>query len=111
MPEEGPPVVNGRANLLLPLALVVVTVFVWAGFQTYQLVRDRQALQALRAGQESKIEGAAKVRARFDTLTRKTAELAAQGNPGAKLIVEELRKSGVTIPASPSAPAPPPPGK
>jgi hypothetical protein len=111
MPEERPPFTTGPANLLLPLALVVITLFVWAGFQTYQLVRDRQALHALRAGQESKIQSAAKVRVRFDTITRKTAELAAQGNAGAKLIVEELRKSGVTFPPGPSAPAPAPPGK
>jgi hypothetical protein len=111
MSEERSPIVNGPGNLLLPLALVVVTVLVWAGFQTYQLVRDRQALEALRAGQESKVEGAAKVRARFDAIARKTADLAAQGNSGAKLIMEELRKSGVPLPPGASAPAVPAPGK
>jgi hypothetical protein len=111
MPEERPPFMNGPANLLLPLALVVITLFVWAGFQTFQFVRDRQALRTLRAGQETNIQSATKVRARLDTITRKTAELAAQGNAGAKLIVEELRKTGVTLPLSPSAPAPAPPGK
>ena len=111
MPEERPPFTTGPANLFLPLALVVITLFVWAGFQTFQLARDREALHTVRAGQESKIQSATKVRAQLDTLTRKTAELAAQGNAGAKLIVEELRKSGVTFPPSASAPAPAPPGK
>jgi hypothetical protein len=89
--------------------MVVLALFVWAGFQTFQLIRERGALRGLRAGQEPTIQEATKVRTQLDSIARRTAELAAQGNASAKMIVEELRKRGVTIdPNAPTVPLAPP---
>ena len=98
-------------SILIPVGLLAATFFVWAAFQTVQLVRERGALQGVRANQEAPIQEAAKVRAQLDSIARRTAELATQGNPQAKTIVEELRKRGVTINPTPPAPAPQTPGR
>ena len=94
-------------SLFLPLAIVVVTLFVWAGFQTVQLVRERTALHTLKANQEPTIQEAAKVRAQLDSIAGRMAVLASQGNAGARVIVEELRRRGITVNVpAPAAPAP-----
>jgi len=94
-----------RAVALLTLAFVA-----WLSFQTFQQIRERGALQAVRTTQEAAIGHAQKVRGQFETITRGTLELAQQGNAGAALIIEELARRGVTIkPNSPfGSPAPAP---
>ena len=109
MPEEPQPAQGPAPSLLLPVALALLAFFLWTGFQTIEFVRERGVLKTLRAGQEPTLQEANKVRAQLDSIARKTAELAAQGNAGAKTIVEELRKNGVTI--NPNAPAPAAPAK
>ncbi|EXI79746.1 MAG: hypothetical protein AW10_02231 [Candidatus Accumulibacter appositus] len=81
----------------LPLLLVVLAVFLWTGFQCYQLFGERQSLLTAHANQQRPLDESAKLRASLDTLARETALLADQGNASARLIVEELRKRGVTI--------------
>lgn len=78
--------------LLLALAFVI-----WLGFQSYQLVSERQQLKMLRVGQEGTVEAAAKLRGSLDALATRTAKLDGEGNSNAHVIVEELRKRGVTI--------------
>jgi len=99
-----------RPSPWVAVTLVTVAMVSWFAFQTYQLVRERGALQSVRAAQEPTIEQAQKLRVQLDTISKKTLELAQQGNPGAALIVEELARRGVTInpnpPAGPAAPAP-----
>jgi len=74
-----------------------------------QQIRERTALQNVRTAQEAALERAQKIRAQFDTITKKTLELAQQGNAGAALIVDELARRGVTItPSSSAGPLPPP---
>jgi hypothetical protein len=75
-------------------------------------VRERNALQTAKAAQEPTIEQAQKLRAQLDVISKKTLELAQQGNTGAAFIVEELARRGVTInPSPPTAPADPAPAK
>ncbi len=96
-----------RAVALLTLAFVV-----WLSFQTFQQIRERGALQAVRTAQEAAIGHAQKVRGQFESITKGTLELAQQGNAGAALIIEELARRGVTInPKSPFGPAPSAPSK
>jgi hypothetical protein len=81
----------------LPLLLVVIAAAAWSAFQCYQLVNEKQGLAAVHANQARQFEDAGKLRASLDSLARETAILADKGNPGAKLIIGELAKRGVTI--------------
>jgi hypothetical protein len=98
-----------RSDTWMALALLTIAVVAWLSFQTVQQIRERSALQNVRTAQEAALERAQKIRAQFDTITKKTLELAQQGNAGAALIVEELARRGVTItPSSSAGPLPPP---
>ena len=81
----------------LPLLLLVIAAVAWPAFQCYQLVNERQALATVSGNQTRQFEDAGKLRTSLDTLARETAILADKGNPGAKLIIGELAKRGVTI--------------
>ena len=43
------------------------------------------------------MQNAAKMRAQLDALAAETQRLADQGNPNSKILVDELRKRGITI--------------
>lgn len=97
-------------GLLLPVALVVLASVVWTGFQTIQLVRERETLRTIRTNQETPVQEATKLRTQLDAIARGTAELANQGNPNAKTIISELQKRGITVnlnnPPAPTASQP-----
>jgi hypothetical protein len=98
-----------RSDTWAAVALLTIAVVAWLSFQTVQQIRERTALQNVRTAQEAALERAQKIRAQFDTITKKTLELAQQGNAGAALIVDELARRGVTItPSSSAGPLPPP---
>ena len=86
----------------LPLLLLVIAAVAWPAFQCYQLVNERQGLATVHDNQTRQFEDAGKLRTSLDSLARETAILADKGNPGAKLIIGELAKRGVTI--NPNAP-------
>ncbi len=86
----------------LPLLFLVIAAVAWPAFQCYQLVNERQGLATVHANQIRQFEDASKLRTSLDSLARETAILADKGNPGAKLIVGELARRGVTI--NPNAP-------
>ena len=81
----------------LPVALLVVAVFLMVAFQTFVLVRERANLGAIRAAQEPNIEEATKLRVQLRDLAAATAKLADAGDVGAKSVIEELRRLGVNI--------------
>lgn len=100
---------QARSDTWTAVALLTIAVVAWLSFQTVQQIRERTALQNVRTAQEAAIERAQRIRAQFDTITKKTLELAQQGNAGAALIVDELARRGVTItPSSSAGPLPPP---
>lgn len=100
---------QARSDPWTAVALLTIAVVAWLSFQTVQQIRERTALQNVRTAQETALERAQKIRAQFDTITKKTLELAQQGNAGAALIVDELARRGVTItPSSSAGPLPPP---
>ena len=70
-----------------------------------QLVAERTAQHKAIGDQEQVVQNAAKMRAQLDALAAETQRLADQGNPNAKLLVEELRKRGITINPNASKPA------
>lgn len=99
---------SAARSAFVPVLLLALAVVGWSGFQLAQLVIERSSLDATIAGQEPQLEQSKKVRAALDSLATRTARLARDGNANATLIVEELRKRGVTInPETPPAPAAP----
>jgi len=88
----------------LPLLLLVLAGVAWPAFQCYQLINEKQALATVHTNQNKPFEDSGKLRNSLDGIARDTALLASKGNPGAKLIVDELARRGVTI--NPSAPPP-----
>jgi hypothetical protein len=81
----------------VPVVLVVVSFFVFMAFETAQAVHDRSALSEQRRAQEPAMQEAIKLRQRLETLASKTAQLAGEGNEGAKAVVDEMKRQGVTL--------------
>ena len=96
---------NQSSVIFIPLCLLAVSWLLWATFQMVMLINEGSSLRTLRANQENTVQQAIKLRAQLDSIAAKTAELAAKGNSGAKTIVDELKKRGVTI--NPNANTPP----
>ncbi len=84
-------------SLFLPLFLLAAAWTLWAVFQMFMLMQEGKTLKGLVASQEPTVQQAQKVRGQLDSIAAKTQVLANGGNPGAKLIVDELRKRGITI--------------
>lgn len=85
--------------LILMLGMVA-----WSGFQLQHLTTEADALATARAGQEAQVQQAAKVRQALEAVAQETRKLADAGNANAKVVVEELRKRGVTINAAAATP-------
>ncbi|MDP2368346.1 hypothetical protein [Rhodoferax sp.] len=84
----------------VPVLLGAVAVLGWLGFQTQQLIGERAALLAAHASLQQTVDNAGKLRASLDALAADTQRMADAGNPNAKLLVDELRKRGITINAT-----------
>jgi len=89
----------------LPLILTMVSILIWFGFQTVQLLVERNNLATVKANFESAMQESQKMQAQLQSLIGKTAELAQQGNPAAKAAVEELEKRGIPIKGATAQPA------
>ncbi len=100
---------DGGRSPFLPLLLLAVAVLGWTTFQTTQLVAERGRLTAGISGQDTQVEQSKKVRERLESLAARTARVARAGNANATLIVEELRRRGVTIDVDGSTGATAPP--
>ena len=110
MENERPPLPRperGERSVFVPLVILALAVAGWAAFQMTQLLRERDSLDAARTNQERPMENSKKLRDQLDGIARETQLLANKGNAGAKLIVDELKKRGITI----STEAPPAPDK
>ena len=81
----------------LPLILVVLSLFLLLAFQTYQAIRDRNALSNLRASQEQTVQESMKLRHQLETLAGDTAQLAADGDASAQAIVDQMKKQGIAL--------------
>ena len=91
----------------LPLAITISALLVYFAFQTFELVRERSTLSELKVNLETPLQESQKMRSQLESLLTKTAELANQGNPAAKTVVEELQKRGVPIGADSQPPKQP----
>jgi hypothetical protein len=112
MPPEEPPLYRTlQRGPFLPVLLLALAVAGWSGFQTAQLLKERDNMRATIAAQEKNVQDSKKLRDALDTVAREVAQLADGGNQNAKLIVDELRKRGVTINPNPPASATSAPSK
>ncbi|HXQ53408.1 MAG TPA: hypothetical protein VN802_20110 [Stellaceae bacterium] len=84
-------------RLLLPLLLVVVSLFLMVAFQTGRLLGDHGTLTAVRAAQEPTIQEGTKLRQQLANLAGQTAQLAAEGDTAAQGVVDEMRKQGFAL--------------
>jgi hypothetical protein len=87
----------------IPFLILALAVTGWAAFQMTQLLRERDSLETARSNQERPMENSKKLRDQLDGLARETQLLANKGNAGARLIVDELKKRGITINPEPPA--------
>ena len=94
MPEA---VVAARTSTFIPTLLLALAFVAWLGFQATQQWMERQQLALAHANIEPQEQAATKLRASLEAVATSTARLAAAGNVNARVIVEELRKRGVTI--------------
>ena len=85
-----------RAYSNLPFILTLAALIIYFGFQTLQLLGERSNMTVVKSNQEAAIQEAQKVQAQFKNLVDKTSELADQGHAGAKMVMEELLKRGVS---------------
>lgn len=81
----------------LPLLLSGAALLVFFLLQTWQLTRDHDALTQAYAAQQTTVDNATKLRRSLESIASDTKKLSDAGNPGARLLVDELRKQGVTI--------------
>jgi hypothetical protein len=89
---------DGTTNgLRVPVILVVVSLFVFMAFETAQAIHDRSALSEQRRAQEPTVQEAIKIRQQLETLAGKTAQLAGEGDEGAKAVVDEMKRQGVAL--------------
>jgi hypothetical protein len=86
-----------RAGWRLPLALTLVALLIWSGFQTLALMIERDQLRTVNSNFEVGMGEAEKMRAQLDALVTKTAELAGKGHASARAALEELAKKGIPI--------------
>ncbi|MBL8483753.1 MAG: hypothetical protein JNJ60_16280 [Rhodocyclaceae bacterium] len=86
-----------RHSVFLPLALFGLSIVIATGYQVAMAWREGKQLETTQANQQELHDKSAKLRAALDKLASDTAKLAAQGNPNARLIVDELARRGVTI--------------
>ena len=86
-----------RYSVALPLLLAMFTLVLWFGFQSWQLVAERNNLKVLAANQATMYANAQKMRAQLDSIASGVAELAREGNANAAQAVQALAGKGITI--------------
>ncbi len=95
-----------RSSVFLPSALMAIAVLATLCFQSTLQWSEHQQLAVAQAGIDVQEQKATKLRAALDAVAASTAKLAQAGNANAKVIVDELRKRGVTINPTPPPKAP-----
>jgi hypothetical protein len=90
---------NGRVTgrWWLPVALFIVSFFMLMAFETGYAVHDREALADQRRSQEPAVQEGIKLRQQLETLAGKTAQLAADGDEGAKTVIDQMKRQGIAL--------------
>lgn len=104
--RQGQRTVKEPGNPFVPLLLALAGLLGWFAVQTWLLTDERTSLRAAHASQQQTVDNAAKLRQSLDALAADTQRMADAGNPNARLLVDELRRRGITINPSTTAAAP-----
>ena len=83
----------------LPVVIVAASFFVLMAFETGYAIHDRDGLAEQQRLQEPTVQEAIKLRQKLEGLAGKTAQLAADGDEGAKAVVDQMRRQGITLSA------------
>jgi hypothetical protein len=81
----------------LPIVIIVASFFVLMAFETGYTIHDRDALEEQQRLQEPAVQEAIKLRQKLEALAGKTAQLAADGDEGAKAVVDQMKRQGVNM--------------
>jgi hypothetical protein len=81
----------------LPIVLVVLSFFVLMAFETGYAIHDREGLADQLRLQEPAVQEAMKLRHTLEVLAGKTAQLAADGDEGARTIVDQMKREGIAL--------------
>lgn len=84
-------------SLFIPVLLLALALVVWFGFQSTELLRERNNLANLRTNQDVVHQSAQKMRNQLDALAAGTQKLASAGNKNAQTVVNALQQRGITI--------------
>lgn len=84
-------------HILVPICLLSVTVFLLLGYQTTQILRDRDALNVTLGQQTKSFEDSKKLQNQLNALLTGTQRLADEGNQNAKVIADKLKELGIQI--------------
>jgi len=81
----------------LPLVLAILSIFFLIVFQTYQSIRDRSNLNELLRAQEPTVQEGVRVRQQLEALATKTSKLAADGDTGAREVIDLMQRQGIKL--------------
>jgi len=93
-----------RSNLTM--AITLVALLTYFGYQTFALVGERENLGRVKSSQENALLEAQKIQSQFRTLVTKTGELADKGHSGAKMVMEGLQRQGMGMASPAKSPTP-----
>src|ERR1700756_188794 len=81
----------------LLFVIFAVSFFVLMAFETGYAIHDRDGLAEQQRLQEPTVQEAINLRRKIEGLASRTAQLAADGDVGAKAIVDEMKRQGITL--------------
>jgi hypothetical protein len=85
------------AQVLLPIALLSLVVFISLAFQTTQIFTDRSTLHQIKTQQDKPLEDTLRLQTQLTALAQGTLKLAQQGDKDAQSIIDRLKKAGVNV--------------
>ncbi len=91
-------------SAFLPLMILGLVLLVWFGFQAVQLRAERDIIRDALTTQDKQIEDSRKLRDSFFAIAHGAEVLADGGNANARLVVDGLKKRGITVTPNPPAP-------
>jgi hypothetical protein len=91
-PEGRPEIRSLRSTV----SWLIVALLVLCGYLLYQAISERRGLLNTLDAQEESLQRAEKMSAQFHGIIRDVARLAEQGDVGAKEIIENMQRQGVS---------------
>ena len=92
-------------HLLIPIALIAATLTGLLGFQTRQIMAERDGVQQALGQQIKPFEDSRRLQGQLQALVSGTEKLAQAGSVGAKEIAVQLQKMGISTTGAQPAPA------